>query len=61
MLRLVKTGVTPEIEQRIFRMFLDARLLTMVTTAEIRAIYPLLKAVRDALSEMLDKVEDTHV
>ena len=47
-LRLAKTASRRR-PNSVFRMFLDARLLMLLPTAEIRAI-PLLKAVRDALS-----------
>jgi hypothetical protein len=57
MIYLAKTRVSVETEQRMTRMLLDTRLLTELTKPEIRAIYSEIEAVRDRLSNLLDRCD----
>lgn len=57
MLELFKTDITPQMEQRIIRLFLDVHVMQLMSNAEIRAVYKELEAIRDALSRMLDRVD----
>jgi hypothetical protein len=61
MLRLAKTEVTPMLQERVIRMHLDACFFQKLTKPQIRALYPLLEATRDKLSEVLDKADGKHV
>jgi hypothetical protein len=54
---LAKTTITPVLEQRVFRMMADVKMLRGLTVAEVRAIYADIEKVRDQLSDILDNCD----
>jgi hypothetical protein len=61
MLRLVKTEITPQLEQRLVRMQLDVVKLQKLTGSELQSIYCELEIIRDGFSRLLDRVDGKHV
>ena len=55
MLKLIKTNGSTTTQERVFRMLLDMRLLSMLNDAEVRKIYDQLEAIRNQLSRMLER------
>lgn len=60
-LKLIKTTLRPSTEMRLTRMLKDTLLLRELSAAEIKAAYSELEAMRDALSNMLDKADGKNV
>jgi hypothetical protein len=56
MLKLIKTP-SPQVQQVMIRMSTDALLLSVLNKAEIRGIYDNVEAIRDKLSQLLDKAD----
>lgn len=61
MLKLIKSELQPVTEQRLIRMRNDVVALRELPATELRAGYDTLEALRDTLSEMLDKVDGKDV
>jgi hypothetical protein len=61
MLKLVKTELTAMTETRLTRVMLDVKHLQKTPHTELRAAYTTLEAIRDSLSEMLDRMDGKHV
>jgi hypothetical protein len=60
-LKLIKSELRPMTPERLLRMRNDAHALTNTPQTEVRAAYDMIEAVRDALSQLLDKVDGKHV
>jgi hypothetical protein len=54
---LVKTDLHPDVQQRIVRVSHDVRFMMTMTGPEVRAVYSEIEAMRDRLSEVLDKAD----
>lgn len=61
MLKLITADLDDDTQRRLTRMTLDIRLTMRMSEPEIRAAYSLLEAMRDRLSELLDRVDGKHV
>jgi hypothetical protein len=57
MLTLVKTELRAMTEQTLTRMLMDTHRLRDLPVTEIRAAYDAIEAMRDTLSNLLDKVD----
>lgn len=57
MLKLVKSEIRPTLEQSVIRMAKDVIKLQHLTAAEVRAVYGDLLVIRNALTELLAKVD----
>jgi hypothetical protein len=58
MLKLVTTEIAPLTKERLYRMMLDVKAIQKLKSPEVRAAHEYIKAVRDELSKLLDKVDD---
>lgn len=61
MLKLIKSELLPMTQQRLTRMLADVRALKKLPPPELRAGYGEVEAVRDGLSELLDKMDGKNV
>jgi hypothetical protein len=61
MLKLIKSDLPPNEQQRLIRIQLDAYMLQRLTDAQARCVYSELECVRDALSRILDRLDGKHV
>jgi hypothetical protein len=61
MLKLISSEAAPTTEKRIVRMRLEARVLAVLKTAEIKRYYDQIEFIRDQLSQLLDRADGKQI
>ena len=57
LIELIHSEPDEVLQKRVTRIMMDARMLTMLSKPQARAIYTEIELARDALSRILDKVD----
>jgi hypothetical protein len=59
-LKLVADNPSVSNNRRVLRLAIDAKILSHLTTSEIKPLYDKIEAARDALSRILDRADDKN-